>query len=251
LNDPKFDEDYNTVAGSLKENGLRFIICNSEDIKTSEKAIEIASAYNEIFAAIGFHPHNAKDFKDEYAEFFKTNSKNPKVVAIGEIGLDYYYDLSPRDIQKEVLKKQLKIAHEAELPVIFHLRDAKEDFLKILEENRHLLTNGGVVHSFSDDIETAKRIMALGLFIGINGTVTFKNFKRDDVIAALPLDRILLETDSPYLSPEPYRGHRNEPKNVRLVAEAIARIKNIAACEVIEQTGKNVLAVFFKMKGAK
>lgn len=251
LNDPKFSEDYNIIAKSLGEDGLKFVVCNSEDKETSEKAIEIANEYKEVYAAIGFHPHCAKDFKDEYAQFFMEQSKNPKVVAIGEIGLDYFYDLSPREKQREVLEKQLKIAYEAKLPIIFHLRDAKEDFLRILEDNKHLLCFGGVVHSFGEDIETAKRVLALGLFVGINGTVTFKNFKRQDVVEWLPLDRILIETDSPYLSPEPFRGRRNEPKNVKFVAEAIASIKGLATWEVIEQTGKNVLTVFKKIKEEK
>ena len=247
LNDARFSEDFDTVATGLKKEGLKFVVCNSFDRPSSEKAIALTEKYDTIYATIGIHPHDSKDFCDDDSEFLKITAKHPRVVAIGEIGLDYHYDLSPRDVQREAFVRQIKIAHEAKLPVVFHLREAKMDFLKILEDNKQFLVCGGVAHSFGEDIETAKKLIDMGFYLGINGTVTFKNFKKTDVIKALPLDKLLLETDCPYLSPEPFRGQRNEPKNVKYVAEAIARIKGIKVEEVIEQTGNNVLKVFDKI----
>lgn len=248
-----FDPDRDDVIKRAKEAGLEAVITIGSDFDGCKGAVELANKYDFIYAAIGIHPHDAKDFTEEIFNKIKhwvTNS-NPKVIAIGEIGLDYHYDHSPREIQKEVFKKQLYYAKEIDLPVIIHCREASKDTLKILEESG---VTRGVMHCFSGDMDMAEKAMGMGFYISIAGTVTFKNANRlREIARAIPDDYLLLETDAPYLSPEPLRGKRNEPANVVHTAKFIAELRGISYEDIDRITTLNAKRLFGigKMPGAK
>jgi len=192
---------------------------------------------------MGVHPHNAKDANDDVYQKIIENSKNPKVKAIGEIGIDYYYDFAPKDLQKQVFQQQLQIAKETNLPAIVHNREADEDILRIIKKEQ----NGklrGVLHCFSSPVETMEKALDLGFNISFTGNITFKKSNLTEVVKKTPLDRIMIETDSPFLTPVPYRGKRNEPSYVKYVAEKIAEIKSISIDEVIQMTTKTAKNFF-------
>jgi len=218
------------------------VITVGVDIESSEAALKLAQRHRFIWAGVGVHPHEAKTFNNEVSEALRKLSEDPKVVAIGEIGLDYYRDLSPRSTQRDVFIKQIELANELDLPVIIHNRESTKDMLAILRKHR---PKRGVIHSFLGDIDLAQEFMDLKLYLGIGGPLTFK--KNDilrDAVSQIPLDRILLETDSPYLTPVPYRGKRNEPVYVRYVAEEIARIRDISVDVVAQITTQNAKLLF-------
>lgn len=240
----KLEEIREEILNNLDNNLI--CICSADCIETSIKCIKLSNKNKNVYATVGFHPHEAEGFTESsLLELEKLVKQNNKVVAIGEIGLDYYYDFSPREIQKEVLEKQIVLADKLKLPCVFHVREATEDFLNIIKNLAKKYKIRGVVHSFSGSIETAKILLDFGFYLGINGIITFKNAnKMLDVVKFLPLDKILIETDAPYLTPVPFRGQANRPEYVRYVAEKIAELKEISVEDVINITTQNAKELF-------
>ncbi|MDO5017897.1 MAG: TatD family hydrolase [Lagierella massiliensis] len=243
LDDEKFNVDREEVIQKLQEKFVKYVINPSSDMESSKRVVELSKEYENIFAAVGVHPHEAEDFESKDLEKLRELAKNPKVVAIGEIGLDYFYDNSPREIQKEVFKKQLQLSVELKLPVIIHTREAMGDTFDILNEFKGKVS--GVMHCYTGSIEMAKRFMELGFYISIAGPVTFKNATNvKDMAKQIPLDKLLIETDSPYLTPVPNRGKRNDPSNVLYVADMLANLKEISIDEIIENSRENTIKLF-------
>ena len=243
INTDKFDEDRNQVIDRAIESGLSNIIIPAIEPDHFDGLIELTQSRKEIKCGIGIHPHNVKDVDDKDLEKVRSYSQKEGVVAIGEIGIDYYYDFAPPSKQVEVFDKQIKIALERELPIIVHNRDSDEDVINTIKKNQ----NGelrGVLHCFSSSTDILKRVLDLGMMVSFTGNITFKKSTLDDVVKEAPLDRIMIETDSPYMAPVPKRGKRNEPSYVRYVAEKISEIKEISLEEVIEMTSKNAKKLF-------
>lgn len=244
LDDDRFNDDRNELINSLKNNGIDLVLNPGADLKSSKNAVNIANKYKNIYAAVGCHPHDSKFMTYETIEIFKEYTKNEKVVGIGEIGLDYYYDNSDREVQKKWFREQIKLAKEVDLPYIVHDRDAHEDVYRIIKEEHYDGTRG-IIHCFSSSVEMAKEFIKLGFMISLGGPVTFKKAKTPKLVAKeIPLEYLLIETDSPYLTPVPYRGKRNEPSYVKYVAEEIAMIKNLPVEVVAEQTKENFKKLF-------
>lgn len=244
LDDNRFDEDRDEVIRQCKQDGVELILNAASNIETSVKAIALAGKYEFIYAAVGVHPHDASDMEEETAGVLAALAENKKVRAIGEIGLDYHYDLSPRDVQKRRFVEQIDLARQLRLPVIVHDREAHGDVMDIFKKTR-IKEVGGVLHSFSGSAEMALECLRLGLYISISGPVTFNNAKKTvEAVKEVPLDMLLIETDSPYLTPVPHRGKRNYPGYVRLVAEKIAEIKGITFEEVAQKTLENGKRLF-------
>lgn len=238
--DKAFDNDRETLIETLFNNGVCCVVNQGTDIKTSKQSIELAEKYNKIYAAVGFHPECLDENSINNLEVIKTLAQHKKVVAIGEIGLDYYYDI-PKDLQKAVFAKQLELANEINLPVVIHDREAHGDTLEYLQKYKPK----GIVHCFSGSVETAKEILKLGMYIGMGGVVTFKNARKTvEVIENIPLNRLVLETDAPYLSPVPFRGKRCDSAMIKYTAMRIAEIKNITAEEVLTVTKQNAETVY-------
>ena len=209
-------------------------------------ALDLAQQHSDLFCTLGVHPHDAALFNDEAAAYISTHAIHDKVVAVGEIGLDYYYDHCDREVQRKVFARQLQLAVESELPVVIHTREADEDTMAILREYAPQMKRKGVVHSFTSGMELAQLAVELGFCLGINGIVTFN--KADnvrEVVAATPLENLLLETDAPYLTPVPYRGAENAPKFLPFIAEKIAEVKDLPIADVIKATYQNSLREFF------
>lgn len=244
LDDERFDGDRDILIKSLKSNKLELVINIGADFQSSINSIELAKQYDNIYASIGVHPHSASEVTEETLDKFREMAKEEKVVAIGEIGLDYYYDNSPRDLQRKWFREQLKLAKELDLPVIIHSRDATQETFDIIKEAQDGSLRG-VLHCFSGSVEVAMEYIKLGFYISIGGPVTFKNARVvKEVAEAVPLDKLLIETDCPYLTPEPYRGKRNEPMFVKYVAQKIAEIKDINFEELAKATNKNTKELF-------
>ncbi|MFW6029611.1 MAG: TatD family hydrolase [Halanaerobiales bacterium] len=244
LDFPKFNKDRLEVIAEAWDKGLSYIVNVGADMLSSKRSLVLAQEYPFIYATVGVHPHEASELDEEALTKLREFAEDDKVVAIGEIGLDYHYDNSPRDIQREAFKKQLLLAKELDLPVVIHSREADEDTLKILKEYYPGM-KAGIMHCFGSDLKMARECLDLGLYLAFGGVITFKNAgKLRDVVKEVPLERILIETDSPYLTPVPFRGQRNEPKFVRFVAEKIAEIKDISLIEVAETTTANAIKVY-------
>ena len=245
LDDERFDGDREQLIESFKENNIDMVINIGADLNSSRASVELAKEYKNIYAAVGVHPHDAQYVDSDYIEQLKDLSKKDKVVAIGEIGLDYYYDNSPRDIQRRVFIEQLELAKELNLPVVIHTRDAAQETFDILKEATADGKLTGVLHCYSGSVEMALEYIKLGFHISLGGPVTFKKAKTPkEVAAAVPLDRLLIETDCPYLTPEPYRGKRNDPTFVRYTAETIAEVRGISVEELAKATSENVKKLF-------
>jgi len=244
LDDKRFDDDRNEIIKNLESNGVQLVINPGADIPSSIKSLSLAEEYLNIYAAVGVHPHEVQAMDHNSIETLRSLAKNNKVVAIGEIGLDYYYDFSPRDLQKKWFREQIRLAKELKLPIIVHDRDAHEDIYNIIkEELDDNLT--GVLHCYSGNIQMAREYIKMGFYLSFGGPVTFKNAKTPkEVVKEIPLSSLLIETDSPYLTPEPHRGKRNEPLYVRHVATTIAYLKEISYEEVVKRTGENTKKLF-------
>ena len=223
--------------------GVTQIICVGTDLPSSKTSISIAEKYNAVFATVGVHPHDAKDTPDDYLRQLRDMASHSKVVAMGEMGLDYFRDFSPRNVQKEVFLSQLALAREMDLPAVIHNRDADEDILKILEEIRY---ERSVLHCFSSDTEMAGRAVSLGCFLSFTGNVTFGKNHTEAVLSAIHMDRIMLETDCPFMTPVPNRGKLNEPANILHIAQWIAKVKRIDVSEVAEST-TSTAQIFFDL----
>ena len=244
LNDDQFDDDLEEVIERARLNGVERMVVVGFDEKTIKRAMELIDTYDFMYAAIGWHPVDAIDLTDSYLDWIEELTAHPKVVAIGEIGLDYHWDKSPKDIQQAVFRRQIQLAKKLDLPIIIHNREATEDVVTILEEEGAAEV-GGIMHCFSGSPETAKRCLEMNFYISLGGPVTFKNaVKPKEVAKEVPLDRLLIETDCPYLAPHPYRGKRNEPSYVKLVAEQIADLKEISFDEVARATTENANRLF-------
>jgi len=235
----QYDGDREEVIKRTLEGGVE-MVCVGVDLESSEKAIKLSEKYNGIWAAVGLHPNDNLDEEFD-SEKYNELAKNKKVVAIGEIGLDYYRtpENDKQEIQKKRFEEQIKMAEELKLPVIMHCRQAYNDAFEILKSH----SIEGVAHSFTDTWENAQKVFDLGFYIGFNGIITFTD-QYDEIVAKSPMDRILIETDAPYLAPVPYRGKRNESLYVIEVAKKIAKLKNIPVEEVAEQTVKNTSSLF-------
>jgi len=244
LNAEQFEEDLTEVIKRAQEAGVANMIVVGFDRPTITKAMELVETYDFLYAAVGWHPVDAIDMTNADLEWIESLAAHPKVVAIGEMGLDYYWDKSPKEIQMEVFRKQIRLARRVKLPIIIHNREATADIITILREEEASLV-GGIMHCFSGSVETAKECLEMNFYISLGGPVTFKNAKKPKEVAAeVPLDRLLIETDCPYLAPHPFRGKRNEPAYVKLVAEQIADIKQVSVEEVARITTENAKKLF-------
>lgn len=239
----EYYDNIDLVVDEAKQNGItRIITCGCSSEENSE-VIDVINNYPTIFGALGIHPENVSSYKEIDIDFIKKNIINKKVVAIGEIGLDYHYSKEEKEEQIKLLETQLSLAEEYDIPVIIHSRDATLDTLTTLKKYKCR----GVIHSFSGSLETAKEYIKMGYLLGVNGVITFKNANIKDVIKELPLTSIILETDSPYLTPVPFRGEKNSPKNVLYVAKFVADLKNISLEELSKITNQNIERVFDKI----
>ncbi|MCY7467518.1 TatD family hydrolase [Bacillus safensis] len=244
LNAEQYNEDLEQVIERAKSEKVEKIVVVGFDRPTITRAMELIEEYDFIYAAIGWHPVDAIDMTDEDLAWIKDLSQHEKVVAIGEMGLDYYWDKSPKDVQKEVFRRQIALAKEVNLPIVIHNRDATEDVVTILKEEGAAEV-GGIMHCFTGSLETAKACMEMNFYISFGGPVTFKNAKKPkEVVKEIPRDKLLIETDCPYLTPVPFRGKRNEPSYVKYIAEQIAELREISFEELAELTTKNAKKVF-------
>lgn len=247
LDDEKFDSDREKIIEDLKKNNIEIVLNPGVNITSSKNAVELSKKYTCIYAAVGFHPHEVENLNEEKLDVIEELSAEDKVIAIGEIGLDYYYDNSPREIQRKWFREQIRLAKKVKLPYIVHDRDAHEDTLRIMQEEAY---DGmtGILHCFSGSVELANEFIKLGFYISLAGPVTFKNAKTPKRVAKeISLEHLLIETDSPYLAPVPNRGKRNEPSLVRYTLEEIAKIKDISY-EIVAKRTRDNFHKLFKLK---
>lgn len=244
IDDGRFDEDREEIIEAIKKNDVELFINVGADLSSSIRSVRLSEEYDFIYASVGVHPHEADSMDDNTVDVLRTFARKEKVVAIGEIGLDYHYDNSPRDIQRKRFREQIRLAKEIDLPIIVHSRDAAGDTMDILREEQDGSLRG-VLHCYSGSVEQAKEYIDLGFYISLAGPVTFKNARvPKEVAKEVDLDRLLIETDSPYLTPEPYRGKRNNPIYVRHVAEKIAELRDMPVEEIGKITSKNTKELF-------
>jgi len=244
LDDKRFNEDRKYIIEQIKKSGIDRVINIGSNIESSIDCLKLAKQYDFIYATVGIHPHDASSYNQDIEKKLYEMLKEEKVIGIGEIGLDFYYDFSPREKQIEVFISQLKIANKVKKPIVIHDREAHKIVLDTITNYKDKDIKG-VFHSYSGSIEMTKQVFDLNLYISFNGISTFKNAKKvHEVIKYAPLDKILIETDSPYLTPEPYRGKRNDSRNVIYVAKAIANAKNISLDEVYKKTWENTNKLF-------
>jgi len=238
----RFHKDRDALLKALPGLGVDAVINVGCDLASSKASVKLAEAYDYVYATVGVHPHDSKSLTNEGLSQLKNLCAHKKVVAYGEIGLDFHYDFSPRDIQRKWFARQLELAHELNMPVVIHSREAAEETFATLKSSS---VRRGVIHSFSGDAALALAYVDLGFYIGIGGVVTFdKTNTLQQVAAAVPLSKILLETDCPYLTPDPHRGKRNESQYLIHVAQAIAKIKGEQVEEVCSQTSANAMELF-------
>ncbi|NLW66149.1 MAG: TatD family hydrolase [Clostridiales bacterium] len=236
-NDEAFDADRSQVLSEIRDSGVSLVVNAGNDLETSLAAMRLAEKHDFIYAAVGWHPQDADSFDAESPELIRKWLKNPKVRAIGEIGLDYYYDNPERDVQRRVLYRQMELARELNVPVVIHDREAHADCLEIVRRFPEVC---GEFHCYSGSAEMAKKLIDMGWYLGFTGVVTFKNARRViEVVEICPVDRMLIETDCPYLAPVPVRGKRNDSRYLRHIAEKIAEIKGMAPEEIARITLNN------------
>lgn len=245
LNDQQFDQDREKVIRRAQEEfHVSYILNIGYNRESILSTIELIEQYDCIYAAVGWHPHDAISCTPKDLKWIQTLTSHPKVVAIGEIGLDYYRNHSPKEKQEEIFRKQIRIAREVGLPIIIHNREADQDVIRILQEE-NAAEVGGIMHCFSGDIKKMNQCLALNFFIGLGGIVTFKNAETTrEVAIQVPSDSLLIETDCPYLAPHPFRGKRNEPGYVRFVAERIAELRGTSLEELAKSTTENAKRLF-------
>lgn len=241
LDDEAFDDDREQVLKSIEAAGI-IVINAGSDLATSRFSVELAEKHEFIYACVGVHPHEAHKVQKDYIKELEKLAKSPKVLGIGEIGLDYYYDFSDKKIQKKIFLEQLELAKGLELPVVIHDRDAHQDTLDILRRSR---PDRGLMHCYSGSLEMAEEFIRLGFYFSFGGVISFKNAKKPKEVASkLPLDRILLETDCPYLTPEPYRGKRNDSTKIPVIAEQLAELRQLSASEIKKAAYSNFTRLF-------
>ena len=249
LNDEKLLPEVDDIISGFAEHGIESAICVGYDMPSSEKAAELADKYENLYAAIGIHPHDATTADYDKYERLATLSSSPKVVAIGEIGLDYHYDLSPRAIQKGAFREQIELADTLGLPIVLHVREAYEDAKQILFESRRYINNGLLLHCYSGSSEFVKIFGELDAYFAFGGAITFNNAKHNlEAMKTVPLDRLLFETDCPYMTPVPFRGKTNKPEYVNLVADKAAEVLGRDRAELEKITTENTKRLFTRMK---
>jgi len=248
LNDSCFDNEIEKIIKNMKEMNVDKVLVPAWDINSSLKTVELIKNNDELYGAVGIHPENIDGLKIEDISKIKDLAMNKKIIAIGEIGLDYHYTSENKELQKNFLIKQLDLSYEMNLPVLIHMRDATEDFMILIKDyikRKGMRDNIGIMHSFSGSVETMNELIKLGFYISFSGPVTFKNARvQKECAMACRNDRILIETDAPYLTPHPYRGLRNEPKNVYYVLEEISKLKNISIDELSKDIRENFKKLF-------
>ena len=244
VNEERFDEDRDEVLARMREAGVTRYAVIGSDMATSAAALAYAEAHEGCWAAVGIHPHEAKGMADGDLERLAEWTRHPKVRAIGEIGLDYHYDFSPRDVQRRVCEAQMELAWTLGMPVAYHIREAHADMIDLMKAHRAHLT-GGIIHCFSGSWEIAKEYLTLGYEISFAGPLTVKKApKLCEAAAQIPAEHLLIETDSPYMAPEPVRGTRNEPTNVRHVAAKMAELRGVSYEEIAALTTANAMRVY-------
>lgn len=250
LNFDQFNEDRDAVLARAAEMGVERIIVPSVDLSNAKTVLSLAEKYEHVYAAVGVHPNSAAHWEMAWIETLREMAQHEKVVAIGEIGLDYYWDKTPTTTQRWALRAQLKLAAELKLPVIIHNRDAHEDIIRVLAESPVARSETtGVLHSYSADWGTAQVALQMGFYLGFTGPVTFKNARELRwIVARVPEDRLLVETDAPFLTPHPYRGKRNEPAHVMYVAQQIAQERGVETAVIAQQTTQNAMRLFWRAK---
>jgi TatD DNase family protein len=244
IDDARFDADREVMMTRARAAGVEHFVTIGCDLETSRAAVALAHEHAFISATVGVHPHEVKLIKEGWYDELRSLARSDRVVAYGEIGLDYHYDHSPREVQRIRFREQIQLARELKLPIVIHTREAQEDTITILKEEK-ASELGGVFHCFSGDAWLAKDALDMGFYLSFSGVVTFQNaVMLREIVKTVPLDRILVETDSPYLTPAPYRGKRNEPAYVRQVAEKIAEVHGIDMEKVEEATTQNTKWLF-------
>lgn len=242
--DERFAEDRDELIRSLSTEGVETVVNVASDIASSKASIDLAEKYPFFYASVGVHPHEVAKMNEEDIGTLKELSKHKKVVALGEIGLDYYYDLSPREDQRYWFRRQLSLAHELNLPVIIHSREAAQECFDLIKESP---VRNGVIHCYSGSAQMAKAYIDLGFYIGIGGSITFKNNRKGiEVVETIPIEKILIETDSPYLAPVPYRGRRNDSRLLKYVVEKISEVKKIPEIDICNITKNNAEMLYIK-----
>ena len=248
--DRAFDPDRRELLESMEEAGVGCIVNVGASLESTQRTVELTREYSFLYGAVGVHPDEVGELDEAGLSWLREQCRKDKVVAVGEIGLDYYWDKENHELQKEWFVRQLRMAKELGLPVIVHSREAAADTLEIMKQE-HTPDLSAVIHCYSYSPEMAREYLKLGYYLGVGGVLTFKNGKRlRETVLETPLDRILLETDCPYLAPEPYRGKRNDSRNLRYVAEALAALKEVSPQEVIRVTEENALR-FYRLKGGE
>lgn len=238
----RFDADRDAIVARAAEAGITRIIVPALELENCATVLRLTEQYEGVYAAVGIHPNSSADWDDGWIDQIRDFAQHDKVVAIGEIGLDYYWDKSPKEVQQRALRLQLELAAELDLPVILHNRESSADIVALLEQSP---AREGVMHSFSASWQTAEAVLAMGFYLGFTGPVTFK--KADDlrgIVARVPANRLLLETDAPFLTPHPYRGKRNEPAYVAYIADRVAAVRGITVAELAAQTTANARLLF-------
>lgn len=240
--DRRFDKDRDALLASMPEQGVNYICNIGCDMPTSYKSVELAEQFDHVYAVVGIHPHNADEATEADYAALRELANHPKVLALGEMGLDYHYDFSPRDVQRLVFERQIKLAGELNMPVVIHEREACQDVLEVVRKNP---VCRGVYHCYSGSAETARELVQLGYYLGFNGVITFDNARRShEVIRSVPLERLLLETDCPYLTPVPYRGKRNDSGLMQYSLQKMAELRGLTPEEMARITTENALRFY-------
>lgn len=248
INDPKLFEIADVIVADYRKSGVGAVVNAAYDLESAKRGAELAERYEDCYFTVGLHPHDSKDATAELYDQLIELAKSEKAVAWGETGLDYYYDLSPRDVQHAEFVKQLEIADSLKLPVVIHLRDAYKDFNKLIKDNIHYLKNGVLLHCYSGSAELANSVYnKMDWYYSFGGAVTFAKNK-GEVLKNIPLDRLMLETDCPYMTPVPYRGKQNRPSYIYLVRDKIAEILNISSDDIEEITTHNAKSFYKRIK---
>lgn len=238
-----FQDDLADVISRAADAGVDRIVIPATSFQTLEAAITIAEVHENVFVGAGIHPHDASGLPSDFISQLDSFTRRAKVIAIGEIGLDYYYDFSPKDVQKAVLSSQIELAKRCRLPVIIHNRESDEDVLALISEHQDGSLKGQF-HCFTGDVQFARRVLDVGFHISFTGNVTYKKSTLDDVLRFVPDDRLLIETDSPFMTPTPYRGKRNEPSYLPLIADRFASVRNTTRENIAALTTRNALDLF-------
>ena len=248
LEDDRLIADADQIVADFANDGLDFVINNSCNLESMQKVYALAQKHAKLYCTVGMHPHDAKQFDGKFVDLMKQFAQSDKVVAVGEIGLDYYYDLSDRQTQKDVFANQIEIADQLGLPLTLHIRDAYGDAQDILEAQKRYLNNGVLWHCYSGSAEFARQMAKKGHYFAFGGAITFKNANKDEVIKAVPIDQVLSETDCPYMTPVPFRGKTNYPKYVRYVVEKLAATYGVGFEQMEQVILQNCKRIFTKIQ---